>query len=182
MSCDNDSFPTIRDCTITGNEAVNGGGIYSRTGGSPTVVQCTITQNSASLGGGLFRMEGESAVRNTIFWGNIAVTGHEIVLYSLFGLADTRLSVEHSNIRGGIADISHDGYCTLSWRDGNIDAEPKLTGDGFHLGPQSPCIDAGSDWGVYMDIDGDARPYGTGFDMGADEAASGGGCFIGSLM
>jgi len=32
-----------------------------------------------------------------------------------------------------------------------------------------PCIDKGTDMGIYDDIDGDARPLLGGFDMGADE-------------
>jgi len=30
-------------------------------------------------------------------------------------------------------------------------------------------VDAGDDNGIYDDIDGDARPYGLGYDMGSDE-------------
>ena len=41
----------------------------------------------------------------------------------------------------------------------------------YHIGPGSAAIDAGVDAGVTDDIDGDFRPFGLGFDIGADEAA-----------
>ena len=40
----------------------------------------------------------------------------------------------------------------------------------YHVGPGSAAIDAGVDAGVLTDIDGDPRPIGLGFDIGADEA------------
>ncbi|MFC1890720.1 MopE-related protein, partial [Thermodesulfobacteriota bacterium] len=40
----------------------------------------------------------------------------------------------------------------------------------YRLGANSPCIDAGTDANIDTDIDGDARPMGCGFDMGADES------------
>jgi len=43
-------------------------------------------------------------------------------------------------------------------------------GGDYHLGPASAAIDAGVDAGVTTDIDGDARPIGSGYDIGADEA------------
>jgi len=39
----------------------------------------------------------------------------------------------------------------------------------YHLRPGSPAINAGMDAGVTTDIDGDARPKGSGYDIGADE-------------
>ena len=39
----------------------------------------------------------------------------------------------------------------------------------YHIGPGSGAIDAGVDAGVYVDIDGEARPFGAGYDLGADE-------------
>jgi hypothetical protein len=39
----------------------------------------------------------------------------------------------------------------------------------YHIGPGSAAIDAGVDAGVTTDIDGEARPFGAGYDLGADE-------------
>jgi hypothetical protein len=39
----------------------------------------------------------------------------------------------------------------------------------YHIGSGSAAIDAGVDAGVYVDIDGEERPYGAEFDLGADE-------------
>jgi hypothetical protein len=60
---------------------------------------------------------------------------------------------------------------------GNISANPRWNGSGdYHLAGDSPCIDAGTDpstWyagqEIYLDFEGDARPYGAGWDMGPDE-------------
>jgi len=41
--------------------------------------------------------------------------------------------------------------------------------DDYHLGLGSAAVDAGVDAGVSTDIDGDVRPLGGGFDIGADE-------------
>ena len=46
--------------------------------------------------------------------------------------------------------------------------DPLLNAD-YHLSSGSPAIDAGVDTGVTRDIDGEARPNGFGYDVGADE-------------
>lgn len=43
-------------------------------------------------------------------------------------------------------------------------------GSDYHIGPGSAAIDTGVDAGVAYDIDGDLRPQGDGYDIGADEA------------
>jgi len=39
----------------------------------------------------------------------------------------------------------------------------------FHIGSDSAAIDAGVDAGVGTDLDGEGRPAGAGYDIGADE-------------
>ncbi|MBI5556552.1 MAG: hypothetical protein HY885_02835 [Deltaproteobacteria bacterium] len=54
---------------------------------------------------------------------------------------------------------------------GNSNAGPLFAlEDDYHLNPESPCIAAGTEPdGPAGDINGDPRPRGAGFDMGADE-------------
>jgi len=67
--------------------------------------------------------------------------------------------------------VSNDANSLTVWGDASAIAE---AGDAFqvfdyHLQPGSPCVDAGTDAGVYDDLDGQVRPQGNGFDMGAYE-------------
>jgi hypothetical protein len=47
--------------------------------------------------------------------------------------------------------------------------DPAFAPDGYHLTAGSAAIDKGVDAGITVDIDGDPRPAGAGYDLGADE-------------
>jgi hypothetical protein len=52
----------------------------------------------------------------------------------------------------------------------NLWGDPRFAADGYHLWVGSAAIDHGVTTGVIDDVDGDARPHGEGYDLGADEA------------
>jgi hypothetical protein len=69
---------------------------------------------------------------------------------------ETLLSVSHCNIEGGEAAAELEHGATLVWGPGNIDADPLFVDPGesdYRLGPGSPCIDAGCNCGVPLDLD-----------------------------
>jgi len=113
-------------------------------------------------GGAIYNTETSSpTITNSILWGNMAENGPEI-----FNVEGASPIVTYSNVQGGYPG------------DGNLDVEPLFVNVtdpdpqnwDLHLRFDSPCIDVGiSEGAPDSDIDGDARPYGSGIDMGADE-------------
>jgi hypothetical protein len=129
-----------------------------------------LTDPETGNGGGLCKTGGWPAtvsIINTIFWDNSAGSGHEI--YISQGTASITWSnvMNNSNalkaVNGGV--ITTDANC--------IEADPFFVDDSsgdYHLTSMSPVIDGGTSAGAPVDdIDGDTRPIGSGYDMGADE-------------
>ena len=150
------SRPNITNCLISNNWATGlifgGGGIYFDDS-SPDITNCTITANFARYyGGGIFCWGSSPVITNSIFWYNYSMFDPEIHVRSGSPV------VTYSDVKNG-------------WPgEGNIDANPLfIKGGDYHLTMISPCIDTGTDTGIYIDIDSQSRPWGAGFDMGADE-------------
>ena len=168
------SFPIIMDCTITENNV--GSGIsfvwnaspvlinciisdnWNSGGGldfyisNPNISHCTISGNHADRqGGGIVLSRSNITLSNCIIWDNYP---EEIDTFS------TSCDITYSVIKNGWEGI------------GNIDTDPHfidpVIGD-FHLRPDSPCIDSGTDLGIIRDFEGDIRPMNGWFDIGADE-------------
>jgi parallel beta-helix repeat protein/predicted outer membrane repeat protein len=144
--------PTIVNCIISGNTAAgNGGGIYSRYYSAPTITNCTLTRNTSAGQGVDVFSDGIGlvpAIKNCIIWDD----GNDLV----------GCSATYSDVKAPAVGT-------------NINADPCFIdaahGD-FHLSAASPSIDSGTLKGApSTDKDGNPRPVGAGFDMGAYEFA-----------
>jgi len=139
------SSPTIRNCIVTGNTAVNAGGagLYARGGAAPQLINCTIIGNSARWGGGEYIREGSSTtLTNCIVWDN-----DPDAAYSSGAGAQNRMIVGYSDVQDGQQGIVTNGNCQLTWGNGNQNSDPRFIdpdNGNFRLSEGSPCIDAGN--------------------------------------
>ena len=177
------SYPTVTECIITGNRALNyGGGMFNSNsdqppritnalltenssdyaGGaiyniasSPTILHCTIAGNTAQKGGGVYNISRSYPnIINSILWGN--GTSIDTVLGG-------RPTVSYSLVEGGWMGT------------GNLSSGPQFVMYGFSLMASSPAINAGSDAaaaGLITDLESHPRKQGLHVDMGAYEFAT----------
>ena len=141
---------SVTNCVFASNSCQDGGGMYDLH--SPlTIINCTFLGNS--LGGAIYNSGGSPTITNCILWND---SPRE--MYNELGSDPI---VTYCDIQGGYTG------------EGNISVDPQFVnaaGGDLHLQPGSPCVDAGcSIGGLTQDFEGDPRPHGSGFDIGADE-------------
>jgi hypothetical protein len=176
---------TLRRVVVTNN---SGGGI-SISGSQFDITNCVIAGNGspqASFGGIRFDQINSGTRRfefNTVT-NNGAIDGSSVgavctlvaqpVTFSnsiVYGnqIGGTRTQVGGANCNWTYSDIGPDTAINT----GNINADPLFvnpTQNNFHLQPTSPVKGRADPAAtVHTDIDGEARPQGNGYDMGADE-------------
>ncbi|MCK9462990.1 MAG: right-handed parallel beta-helix repeat-containing protein, partial [Proteobacteria bacterium] len=137
-----------------------GGAIYA-TGGTMTITNCTLYGNAATtsaenLGGGIYLSSSANVdSQNTIIWGNTP--------QGIYVVAGGSCSNVYSDLQDGAGNPDYN----------NISEDPVFVGGSpydLHLQGTSPCIDEGTAAGApAVDLDGDPRPTGDGYDMGAYE-------------
>ncbi len=155
------SSPEINNSIIAGNNSSYGGGIYCHQS-SPALTNCTIAQNTTNnndSGGGLHATYmSHPTVINSILWGDKANgLSNEITFESI-----SSVDVTYSNIQGGWIGQGNRNSVPLFKDAANED---------YHLAAGSPCIDTGTSAGApAYDMDGNTRPIGYGYDMGAYES------------
>ncbi|MBN1890055.1 MAG: right-handed parallel beta-helix repeat-containing protein [Thermoflexales bacterium] len=191
---------TLTANTITSNTAtLGGGGLFEETGDATLInnviadnqvapnglgsglyvrasllrlLHTTIARNRGGKSGGLHVTEYPSryssmALTNTIMVSHslgISVTAGNTVTVNGILWHSTPITVSSSPTATVLVQNEH-------WGD------PAFAPDGYHLGSASAAIDRGVDAGVTgavsHDIDGEPRPQGAGYDLGADEARAG---------
>ncbi|MCP4363093.1 MAG: PKD domain-containing protein, partial [Chloroflexi bacterium] len=183
--------------TLVDNEINQNSGGVTITRGEVTLINNEITHNvanSACRGDG-FYLSGASVqmLHNTVHGnGGIAIyvqTGFNDVpsIVNLTNTIITSHTIGISVTEGSTAAFDGTLWGSGAWANGadwggegtlitgtvNIWGTPDFVdpavGD-YHLGPNSAAIDAGVDTGVATDFDGDPRPIGAGYDIGADES------------
>jgi hypothetical protein len=148
------SVPLITSNIIVKNEAgTSGGGIYCGSFSAAPIINNTIADNLAGLsGGGLYCLLATPQVWNCILWGNRD---------DLFGWRVTYCCVE---------DVGDENE-----GEGNIHSNPLFVsqdlGD-YHVLSSSPCVNKGTATAPSLpavDFDGEAIPFGSTAEIGADE-------------
>ena len=151
---------------IAHNEATStGAGVYLKNAAS-TLIHNTVVQNSGGDGTGVFLDAGAEAVLT-----NTILVSHTVGISVTAGSTATlEGTLWGSGAWANGIDWGGDG--TIFTGTVNVWGDPDFVdpaNDDYHIGPNSAARDAGVDAGVTTDIDGDPRPIGTGYDIGADE-------------
>jgi len=157
----NNSTATLTNTVVADNQAGttgNGSGLYIA-GCSPQLLHTTIARNTSGDGSGVYITGTNStvALTNTILVSHtvgITVTaGNTAILNGILWYSNT---------------INYGGEGTITITN-EYTGNPAFADDGYHLIASSEAIDKGVNAGVDDDVDGDPRPMGHGYDLGADE-------------
>jgi predicted outer membrane repeat protein len=182
----------LESCYLAGNEALFGAAVDAAYG-TADLINNVIAHNAVRAWGGAvdwYQVEG-TLIHNTLARNVGPEGGTGVALYSgCVAKLLNNILVGHTTGIALDADSSASLDATLwgsgAWANGtdwtaagsintgtrNLWADPRFlrpaAGD-YHLDSSSPAIDAGLESGVFTDLDGDPRPAGAGYDLGADE-------------
>lgn len=180
---------TLTNSTLSGNEAIRGGGLFSGGSRNPTrfeIQSSTVANNQASGGGGmLLALDASLTIRDTLFAGNTDSLGipNFRPLRNPFELTIENSLIDDNTGTGVAESKTPDANGNLVGRptpdgggliDAGLDPLTEIAGTLVHpLLPTSPAIDAGSSVAVGILFDQRGAPFtrlfGSAFDMGAFE-------------
>jgi hypothetical protein len=157
----------LTNTIVTDNRATQRGSGMQVQDSAPRLLHTTIARNgSATLttgsgddGSGVY-VGGDSTVALT----NTILVSHLVGIEVTEGCTAT---LESTLWYSNTADW--DGAGTIVTGTHNTWGDPLFDTDGYHLLDGSAAIDQGVDAGVTTDVDGEIRPVGLGYDIGADE-------------
>jgi peptide/nickel transport system substrate-binding protein len=154
---DLDLLLDLTNCLVTGNQAYDGGAGIDNWG-RVKLMNVTLADNICTGGmcvGGLSNAWSSSAatVTNSILWGN-----------DYLDVAGWGYAVSYSDVGAASPPVTGTD---------NLSVDPRFvnssSGD-YHLRLDSPCLNIATGVGAPgVDFEGDLRPVGGGFDIGADE-------------
>ncbi|MEN8220244.1 MAG: Calx-beta domain-containing protein [Pseudomonadota bacterium] len=174
------STPTITNCRFFNNHTNSrGGAIYNHISSATISNSLFILNNSYDEGGAIFNYKRSPTISNSTFTLN---TGGGGAMYNYYSSPIITNSILWGDSTGEIWNNSSSPTVTYSIvqggysGEGNIDADPLFVNDvpgptlDLHLTAGSPAIDVGNpEAAPDTDFDGNPRPSGKGYDMGAYE-------------
>lgn len=182
---------TLNSNVFVNNQAGTGGGIYMKYewGSTPTLINTALVGNQGYEGSGIWFGSDQSsspgtvqALHTTIYNNRGGGEGVFVGEYASLDLTNTIIASHTVGINvttGSTGTLNATlWYANITDRSGNVihindhTGDPVFAADGYHLTSASAAREAGVNAGVTEDIDGDARPQGSGYDIGADEFLS----------
>jgi parallel beta-helix repeat protein len=154
---------TLTNNVIVGNNVTTAGsGLYVEAS-DPRLLHTTIAHNTGGDGSGVYIADDGEGNYSTVAMINNVIVSHGVGITVTAGNTTTlNATLWHANTTdwGGAGTINHSN---------DRSGDPVFDTDGYHLTAGSAAIDVGVDAGVTTDIDGQPRPAGSGYDLGADE-------------
>ncbi len=162
----------LQNDIVADNVARNGGGLYIG-GSSPVLRHLTLARNGGSSG--IYVTEYDDWMRDTCY--SHPVLTDTILVSHTVGINVTtgNTATLQATLWGSGAwanGIDWGGAGTITTGTVNVWGDPAFVdpdAGNYRIQPPSAAVDAGVAAGVTIDIDGDARPCGNGYDIGADE-------------
>lgn len=161
-----------RDVTLINNVIVDNLASYNGLGYSSGILisdssvrlsHNTIAQNTGGYGSAIYVTRSSVALTNTI------LASHTL---GITVTADSTVTLANTLWYGNIINLGGAGVITSTnnYTDNPVFIDPaNYLNPDFHINSTSAAIDKGINAGVATDIDGQPRPQGAGFDLGADE-------------
>jgi hypothetical protein len=153
---------TVRNVIIVDNVAnVRGSGTLL-TGSLSMFQHVTIARNTGGEGDGVLVIS-DGTTYSTVTLTNVILVNQTVGVTTTAGNTTTLNGVlwyGNGTNYGGAGSTTVQNATT---------GDPVFAADGYHLTIHSAAIDRGVNAGVTTDIDGDPRPMGAGYDLGADE-------------
>jgi len=163
-----ESDATLVNTVVADNRADTQGSGLGIRGSFPRLLHTTIARNTGGNGSGVYVTDYFGVSSSMVALTNTILVSHTVGISVTGGNTATVNSVLWFGIPTTIAKAITATVTMQNQRQGN----PAFAADGYHLTAASAAIDWGMNAGVITDIDGDPRPVGSGYDLGADEFCS----------
>lgn len=149
----------ISNSLFARNQSFDGAAISLQCLCSVRIAHVTIADTSPNPGQAIAVLTGTVGITDTI------IVNHSTAIRQSGGSVFEDYNLFFANTFNHAGTVASGGHSLV--------ADPRFinpAADNYHLGLLSPAIDRGINVGVAIDFDGDARPFGAGFDIGYDEA------------